>query len=60
VCRALPKEQCTLSTGKPCLKTHLDRSLAAANAGPGENFSQGALRILKATSHGLRVLFHHT
>jgi len=30
VCRAKPKEKCTLSTGHPCVKTHHDRSMAAA------------------------------
>jgi hypothetical protein len=60
VCRAEPKERCTLTTGHPSAKTHLDRSLAAAKAPLAENFGHAALRILKATtSRGLRVLFQH-
>jgi hypothetical protein len=50
VCRAKPKEKCTLSTGHPCVKTHHGRSVAAAEAGGRETFGQAALRILKATS----------
>jgi hypothetical protein len=60
MCRALPKERCTLSTGHPSAKTHLARSLAAAKAPPPENFGHAALRILKKfTSRGLGILFQH-
>lgn len=59
VCGAKPKEKCKLSTGKPCVKTHLDRSLAAGKASPPDNFVQSALRILKTTtSRGFHMLFH--
>jgi hypothetical protein len=61
MCGAKPKERCTLSTGKPCAKTHLDRTLAATKAGPPEHFAQAALRILKTTtSRGFNMLFHRT
>jgi len=60
VCRAKPKERCTLTTGKPSEKTHLDRGLAAAKAPPPENLVHAALRSLKdITSRGMRVLFQH-
>jgi hypothetical protein len=50
VCRAKPKEKCTLSTGHPCVKTHHARSAAAAEAGSPGNFVEAALRILKAAA----------
>ena len=60
ICRAKPKEQCTLSTGHPCVKTHLARTLAAAKAPRPDNFGQAALRILKRlTSLNFRALFQH-
>jgi hypothetical protein len=60
MCRAKPKERCTLSTGHPSAKTHLARGVAAANAPRPDNAGQAILRILKnIKSHGLRVLFHH-
>ena len=60
VCRAKPKEKCTLTTGHPSDKTHLDRGLAAAKAPRPEMIGQASLRSLVAiTSRGLRVLFHH-
>ncbi len=60
VCRAKPKEKCTLTTGHPSNKTHLDRGLAAAKAPRPESSGHVALRILRAmTSRGLRVLFQH-
>jgi hypothetical protein len=60
MCRAKPKEQCTLSTGHPSVKTHLARTLAAAKVPAPEGLIQRALRILKqGTSRGLRVLFQH-
>jgi len=60
VCGALPKLKCTLSTGHPSAKTHLDRELLAAKVARPENAGQAALRILKAlTDRGLRVLFQH-
>lgn len=46
MCRALPKERCTLSTGHPSAKTHLARSAAAAKAPPPENSGHAILRIL--------------
>ena len=60
VCRAKPKEKCTLMTGHPSNKTHLARGLAAVKALPPENSGNAALRFLwTATSRGLRVLFQH-
>lgn len=60
VCRAKPKEKCTLTTGHPSDKTHLDRAAAAAKAPPPENSAVAALRALRTlTGHGLRALFHH-
>lgn len=58
VCLALPKEKCTLSTGKPCLKTHQDRRLFAAKMALSENFGQSAVRVVKhATARTLNILF---
>jgi hypothetical protein len=55
VCRAKPKEKCTLSTGHPCVKTHHDRSMAAAKTGGRETFGRAALRIiLKAATSVVR------
>lgn len=60
VCLAQPREKCTLSTGKPCLKTHLDRQLFAAKMSRSENFGQAAVRVVKnATSRTLDLFFHH-
>jgi hypothetical protein len=60
MCGAKPKEKCTLSTGHPSTKTHLDRELAAAKVSRPENSGLAALRMLKTiTSRGLRVLFQH-
>ena len=60
VCRAKPGEKCTMTTGHPSDKTHLDRSRAAAKAPPPENAGYAALRSLHAfTSRGLRALFQH-
>jgi len=60
MCGAKPKEKCTLSTGHPSEKTHLDRSLAAAKTRHPANSGQSTLQILMAaTSRGLRTLFHH-
>jgi hypothetical protein len=57
MCRANPKERCTLSTGHPSSKTHLDRDIAAAKYARPENYGEAAVRIMKAvTSRGLRVL----
>ena len=59
-CRAKPTEKCTLTTGQPSIKTHVDRELAAAKAAPPQTFGQSGLRMLKEiTSRGLRVLFQH-
>lgn len=41
-------------------KTHLDRNLSATKTARPEGMGQALLRTLKATSRGLRVLFHHT
>jgi hypothetical protein len=61
MCRAKPKERCTLSTGHPCVKTHLARELAAAKAPLPESSGHAALRILKkAANHGFRAIFHKT
>jgi hypothetical protein len=60
MCRALPKERCTLSTGHPSAKTHLARGLAAAKAPRADNSGKAIVRFLKkVTSRGLRVLFQH-
>lgn len=60
ICRAKPKEQCTLTTGHPSAKTHSARQLAAAKVPCPENSGLAALRTLKsATGRGLRVLFQH-
>jgi hypothetical protein len=60
MCHAKPKQQCTLSTGHPCVKTHLARTLAAAKAPRPENLGQMALRVVMSfTRRGLRVLFQH-
>ena len=60
MCGAKPKARCTLSTGHPSTKTHLDRDLAAAKTGRPENSGQAIFRILKAiTSRSLRVLLQH-
>ena len=59
MCAAKPKEKCTLTTGYPSMKTHLDRELAAAKDFRSENSGQMVLRFLKATSRGLRILFQH-
>jgi hypothetical protein len=60
MCRAKPRERCTLSTGHPSAKTHLARGLAAAKVPPPENSIRAAVRFLKSiTSQGLRVLFQH-
>ena len=59
-CRAKPKQQCTLSTGHPCVKTHLARTLAAAKVSPPDNFLQSSLRMVgQLTSRGLRAIFQH-
>jgi hypothetical protein len=59
-CRAKPKQQCTLSTGHPCVKTHLARTLAAAKVSRPDNFVQAALRTVgQVTGRGLRALFQH-
>jgi hypothetical protein len=58
-CRAQPKEKCTLSTGHPCLKTHLARTQAAAKVSRPENSGQTALRTLKAFTKRARALFQN-
>lgn len=59
VCRANPKEQCTLSTGHPSIKTHAKRAVAAAKISRPESSGQAALRSLRAlAASGFRVLFH--
>ena len=60
MCGAKPKAKCTLSTGHPSGKTHLDRDLAAAKVARPENSGQAILRFLMAfTSRSFRVLFQH-
>jgi hypothetical protein len=59
MCGAKPKQRCTLSTGHPSTKTHLDRELAAAKGTRPEGSTQAALRVLKAFMSSLRVLFQH-
>jgi hypothetical protein len=59
-CGAKPKEKCTLSTGHPSVKTHIDRDVAAAKVAPPANYGLAVLRMMKAlTSRGLRLLFQH-
>lgn len=58
MCRAKPKERCTLTTGHPSEKTHLARGLAAAKVAPPDSPPRAALRMLtKAADRGLRSLF---
>ena len=58
VCRAKPREQCTLTTGHPSIKTHAKREAAAAKAPRPENSGQAALRSLQAfATSGFRALF---
>ena len=59
MCRARPKERCTLTTGHPSVKTHLARGLAAAKVARPENAGEAIVRILKTSSRGLRLLFQH-
>jgi hypothetical protein len=60
MCRAKPKEQCTLTTGHPSLKTHLARQVAAAKVAIPESSGRAFLRVVKsATRRGFRVLFQH-
>jgi hypothetical protein len=60
VCRAKPKERCTLTTGHPSDKTHLERARVAAKAPPPESSGLAFLRSLRAlTSRGFRILFNH-
>jgi hypothetical protein len=60
MCRAKPKDQCTLTTGHPSAKTHLARQLAAAKVSCPENSGVAALRSLTtATGRGLRAIFQH-
>jgi hypothetical protein len=60
VCRAKPREKCTLTTGHPSDKTHLDRGRAAAKAHPPANIVYKALKSLQAlTGRSFRGLFHH-
>lgn len=58
VCLALPREQCKLSTGKLCVKTHMDRRLFAAKMTRDENFGQAAVRVMKnATTRTMEIFF---
>jgi hypothetical protein len=58
VCRAKPREKCTMTTGHPSNKTHLDRGLAAAKVPRPERSGRAFLRSVQAlTSQGLRILF---
>jgi hypothetical protein len=47
MCRAKPKELCTLTTGHPSDKTHLARAQAAAKVAAPENSGQVAVRMMK-------------
>jgi hypothetical protein len=59
VCRAKPKEQCTLTTGHPSIKTHADRAVAAAKAPRPESFVPAALRSLRTLAAScFRAVFH--
>jgi hypothetical protein len=58
MCRAKPKEQCTLTTGHPSEKTHLVREQAAAKARPPDNSGQTAMRMIKkAAARSFSALF---
>jgi len=58
VCLAQPREKCTLSTGQPCVKTHLDRRLLAAKMARPENFGQAVVRVVRdATQRTCGILF---
>jgi hypothetical protein len=58
MCRAKPKEPCTLTTGHPCVKTHLARTLAAAKVPRPDNFGRASLRSLETYAlRSLRLLF---
>jgi hypothetical protein len=60
MCHAKPKEQCTLTTGQPCVKTHLARKLAAAVAPVPESLARAAMRVARqVTSSSFRALFQH-
>jgi hypothetical protein len=59
VCRAKPKEQCTLTTGHPSIKTHAKRAVAAAKAPRPESSVPAALRSLRAlAASSFRAVFH--
>lgn len=59
VCRAKPKEQCTLTTGHPSIKTHTKRAAAATKTCRPESSGEAALRSLwSSAASGLRTLFH--
>jgi len=49
VCQAVPREQCKLRSGKPCIKTHLDRKIFASKVTLSENFGQTTVRLAKRT-----------
>jgi hypothetical protein len=49
VCQAVPREQCKLSSGKPCIKTHLDRQILASKVTLSENLGQTTVRLAKKT-----------
>lgn len=59
MCKAKPKEPCTVMTGHPSLKTHLSRGLAARKDARPDNAGQSILRILKNFGHSLPILFQH-
>jgi hypothetical protein len=58
MCTAKPREKCVLSTGKPSLKTHHDRTLAAMKVCGPENIGQAGMRIVKEATRGFRIFFH--
>jgi hypothetical protein len=58
VCRAKPKEQCTLTTGHPSIKTHADRAVAASKAPRPKSSVPAALRSLRTfAASGFRAVF---
>jgi hypothetical protein len=57
MCGAKPKAKCTLSTGHPSAKTHLDRELAALKLARPESSGQAALRLIKSFGSRCRLLF---
>jgi hypothetical protein len=58
MCRAKPKEPCTLTTGHPSEKTHLAREQAAGKVSRPETSGRTAMRMLRnAAKRGFDGLF---